>query len=251
MERLICQTHVKAVPIRIGVHSNGPNAHLPAGPDDAYGDFAAIGNQYFFYGYCHFLSPKIRRHDAKTNHRNHGVFSEFSVASYLPLSFHISFKAALQRDVPMFFRGCVIHFVFQDLQGRNQARTGQRRFDNFINIAHLGGNEWRGEFLIILVDEPLSNVFRVFKCLNFIPIKDVHCALGAHNGNFRHGIGKVEIGPDMFRGHHTVRSAICFSRNDGNLGNGGLGKGVQQFGAVLDDAAEFLLGAGQKPGNIL
>src|SRR5208337_4058473 len=43
---------------------------------------------------------------------------------------------------------------------------------------------------------------------------------------------------------------VSFARDHGNLRHRGLGKGVQQLGAVSDDSAELLLRAGQKSGNV-
>ena len=54
----------------------------------------------------------------------------------------------------------------------------------------------------------------------------------------------------MLGAHHAVGSAVGFAGDDGDLGNGGFGKGVEQFGAVHDDAAVLLLNAGQEAGNV-
>jgi hypothetical protein len=42
-------------------------------------------------------------------------------------------------------------------------------------------------------------------------------------------------------GHHIIGSSIGLTGDDGQLGHGGLGVGVQQLGAVADDAAVLLL----------
>jgi len=45
---LVGQTDMAGFTIRLGVHRDGGDAHLPRGSDDAAGDLAAVGNQDFF-----------------------------------------------------------------------------------------------------------------------------------------------------------------------------------------------------------
>ena len=46
----------------------------------------------------------------------------------------------------------------------------------------------------------------------------------------------------MFGGHHVIRTAIGFACDDSYFGHGAFGIGIQQLGAVLDDATELLAG---------
>ena len=40
----IRQSHMEGVPIRLGIHRHGGDAHFLAGPDDPHGDLAPVGN---------------------------------------------------------------------------------------------------------------------------------------------------------------------------------------------------------------
>ena len=54
----------------------------------------------------------------------------------------------------------------------------------------------------------------------------------------------------MLGGHHVIRAAVGLAGDDGDLGHGALGIGVEQLGAVLDDAAVFLRSAGHEAGHV-
>src|SRR5260370_28052015 len=82
-------------------------------------------------------------------------------------------------------------------------------------------------------------------------VDDVYGAFGAHDGDFRGGPGEIGVRSNMFRSHDAVRTAVGFARYHGNFRNSGFGVSEEQLCAVLDDAAKFLLGAGEKTGNIL
>src|SRR5215217_1018213 len=43
--RLVRETGVQRLPVRVGVDGDARNAHLPKSPDDADGDLAAVGDQ--------------------------------------------------------------------------------------------------------------------------------------------------------------------------------------------------------------
>src|SRR5260370_7028787 len=89
---------------------------------------------------------------------------------------------------------------------------------------------------------------------NFVEVAlvdDVYGAFGAHDGDFRGGRGEIGVRSNMCRSHEAVRAAVGFARYHGNFRNSGFGVSEEQLCAVLDDAAKFLLGAGEKTGNIL
>jgi hypothetical protein len=52
-----------------------------------------------------------------------------------------------------------------------------------------------------------------------------------------------------FDAHDVVRAAVGLARDDGELGHRGLAVGVEQLGAVADDAAVLLRVPGRKPGT--
>ena len=78
------------------------------------------------------------------------------------------------------------------------------------------------------------------------PIHDVHRALGAHHRDLRRRIREVHVRAQMLRSHHAIRAAVSFARDHRDLRHRRFGIGVQQLGAVPDDAAELLLGARQE-----
>ncbi len=79
---------------------------------------------------------------------------------------------------------------------------------------------------------------------------DLHGALGAHHRDLRVGPGQVHVAAQVLGGHHVVGAAVGLARDHGDLGHGGLGIRVQQLGAVLDDAAVLLAGAGHEAGHV-
>ena len=50
----------------------------------------------------------------------------------------------------------------------------------------------------------------------------------------------------MLGGHDIVRAAVRLTRDDGDLGDSGFRKRVQQLGTVPDDSTVLLGSAGQK-----
>src|SRR3712207_8744452 len=57
---------------------------------------------------------------------------------------------------------------------------------------------------------------------------------------------EVEVGAHVLGVHDVVGAAVRLARDDRQLGDGRLGERVQQLGAVADDAAPLLVGAGQE-----
>ncbi len=55
----------------------------------------------------------------------------------------------------------------------------------------------------------------------------------------------------MLRVHHVVGAAVGLARDDGELGHGGLAEGVEQLGAVSDDAVPLLVRARQEARHVL
>src|SRR6202007_247354 len=63
--------------------------------------------------------------------------------------------------------------------------------------------------------------------------------------------GKICIGTNVLGSHDAISAPVGFARDDGDFWDRGFGKRKEQLGAVLDDAAKFLLRARKKTGNIL
>ncbi len=95
-----------------------------------------------------------------------------------------------------------------------------------------------------------EHFFRILAVGNFLPENNLRGALGSHHGNFGAGPGKIDVAADMLGVHHIIGAAVSLACNHGHFGHGGFGKGIEQFGPVLDDAAPFLVGAGQESGNV-
>ena len=60
------------------------------------------------------------------------------------------------------------------------------------------------------------------------------------------GHAYADVGPDRLRVHDDVRAAVTLAGDDLHTRNGRLAVGVEQLGAVADDAAVLLVGAGQE-----
>src|SRR6202012_5015631 len=81
-------------------------------------------------------------------------------------------------------------------------------------------------------------------------VQDVDGSLGAHDGDLAGGPGEVDVAAEVLGAHDVVGAAVGFAGDDGDLGDGGLGVGVQELGAAADDPGPFLGDAGQEPGHV-
>lgn len=81
-------------------------------------------------------------------------------------------------------------------------------------------------------------------------VQDFHRALRAHDGDLGGRPGIVDVAAQMFGGHDAIGAAIGFAGNDGDFGHGRFAVGVEQFRAVFDHAAIFLIRAGQEAGDV-
>src|SRR5207245_7178239 len=73
-DRLVAGAHVEGGAVRVAVDGDGANAHLAAGPGDADGDLAAIGDEDLADGHASFLPrgakliPRTSRRPARRRH---------------------------------------------------------------------------------------------------------------------------------------------------------------------------------------
>src|SRR6266478_8214118 len=157
-----------------------------------------------------------------------------------------------QRDVAVFFLGVGVALGFQGAEGGDDAGAGGGGLDHGVDVATLGGYEGIGEALAKLADFFAANRFAFgFRNLfQFTLVDDVDRAFGAHHGDFRGGPGEIGVGADVLGGHDAIGAAVGFAGDDGDLGDGGFGVGEEQLGAMLDDAAEFLLCTGKEAGHV-
>ena len=136
--------------------------------------------------------------------------------------------------------------VLQHGEGPADAKAGVVGHDDVVDETAMAGDEGIGEFFAVLLGAPLD-------LLGVVQIgaeDDFDRALGSHDGDFGSRPGVVHIAAQMLRAHHVIGPAIGLARDHRDLGYGRLGEGEQQLGAVFDDAAVFLGGAGQEAGHI-
>ena len=72
----------------------------------------------------------------------------------------------------------------------------------------------------------------------------------AHHRDLGRRPREREVGADRLRVHDDVRAAVRLARDDLHPRHGRLAVRVQQLGAVADDAAVLLVGAGQEAGHV-
>ena len=72
---------------------------------------------------------------------------------------------------------------------------------------------------------------------------DVGGALGAHDGDLGGRPGEDEVGAQVPRAHGDVAAAVGLAQDHRDLGHGGLAVGVEELGAVADDAGVLLVDA--------
>src|SRR6476661_9110117 len=153
----------------------------------------------------------------------------------------ISLTRKLERNVAVLFAGQLVNFVFQHLKGPNKLLARLRRQNYFIHETTVGGAVGRGELFLVLVYLLLQLGFGVFGRSNLTLEDDFGRALGAHYRNFGGGPGVVHVGPNVFGVHHVISSAIRFAGDDGDARYRSLAEGIEQLGAVSDDAAPLLV----------
>ena len=83
-----------------------------------------------------------------------------------------------------------------------------------------------------------------------LAVDEAHRAGGAHHCDLRAGPGDVDVAAHVLGAHDAVGAAVGLAGDHGDLGDGGLAVGVEQFGAAADDAVVLLLGSRQEAGNV-
>src|SRR6266478_85398 len=157
-----------------------------------------------------------------------------------------------QRDVAVFFLGVGVALGFQGAECGDDAGAGGGGLDDGVDVAALGGYEGIGKAVTEFGDFFAANRF-AFGLRNFFQltfVDDIDRAFGAHHGDFRCGPGEIGVGANVLGGHDAIGAAVSFAGDDRDFGDGGFGVGEKQLGAVLDDAAKFLLRAGEKAGHV-
>ena len=120
------------------------------------------------------------------------------------------------------------------------------RQNHIVNKATCAGNKWIGEsrFVLGFFGSEFGRIVFVFAENN------LDRAFGTHHGNFGVGPRKIHVTAQVLGCHHIVGTTVGFAGDDGNFRHGAFGIGVEQFCAMLDDAAVLLAGAGHEAGNV-
>ncbi len=140
--------------------------------------------------------------------------------------------------------------ILQDGEATDELTTRLLRQDDFIDEAALRGPVGVGEFVGVFgffFGELGGGVVGGF---NLAAEDDLTGAFGAHDGDLSAGPGVVKVSADVLGVHYVVSAAIGLAGDDGDAGHGGFAQCVEQLSAVGDDAAPFLIGAGQEARNI-
>src|ERR1019366_8126779 len=160
-------------------------------------------------------------------------------------------RRRLQRNVAMFLTRRGVHLVLQHAKRADHARAGFARLDHIVDEAALGGDERVGETLAKLFGLLRAHGVPVGGRRQLAAIDNVHGTLWPHDGDFGAGPRQVDIRANVLGSHHAISAAVSLACDHGDLRHGGLGVGVEQLGAMADNAAEFLFGARKEAGNVL
>ncbi len=243
---LVGQLHVARFLVGLGIHRHGVDAHLVGGGDDAAGDFAAVGDQ-DFGEHDDVLSLEWWSADGCCPAAPQNRLCR--AASARPLEAVTRSGAGVSAQSGMF--PCLRHgfssfLSLQHHQRAADALAGFVRQDHVVDEAARTGHEGVGKAGLVFgfLGGQLGRVALVFA------EDDFHRALGAHHRDLGVGPGEVDVAAQVLGGHHVVGAAVGLAGDHGDLGHGALGVGVEQLGAVLDDAAVLLRGAGHEAGHV-
>ena len=151
----------------------------------------------------------------------------------------------------MLLRRVVLALGQRQLQSANQCGARISRLNHIINQPARGSHVGIVELLFVLLSQFLPLGFLVFGFLHLFAEQDVDGPFRAHDGNFGIGPGVKQIAAQALAAHHAVGTAVAFAQNHHQLGHGGFTVGINHARPVADDAAVFLIFAGQKAGHIL
>ena len=137
-------------------------------------------------------------------------------------------------------------FVFEHDQGAANALAGFMGLDHVIDKAARTSHKRIGEarFVFSFFGGNFCGIALVFA------EDDLHRAFGAHHRNLGIGPGEVDVATQMFGSHHVIGTAIGFAGDHRDFRHRAFGIGIEQLGAVLDDAAVFLAGTGHETRHV-
>ena len=117
------------------------------------------------------------------------------------------------------------------------------RFNHVVYVGFLLRDVGVSKFFAVFSYEFGTFLSWVFGGCDFFPEDYVGGSFCAHNCDFCCWPSVVDVAAGVFASHDDVGSAICFAGYQRDLRHGSLNVGVEQFGAVSDDAAVFLVNA--------
>src|ERR1035437_3991421 len=156
----------------------------------------------------------------------------------------------LEGDVAVLPPRALDLLALQRVQRRDQLGARLLGLDDVVDVAALGCEVGGGELLDVVLDELFGFGGGVRRGRDFAPEDDVDGTLGAHHGDLGRGPGDVEIGADVLAAHDVVRAAVGLAGDDREFGHRRLAVGVEQLGAMADDAAVLLGRPGQEARHI-
>src|SRR6266446_7353721 len=157
--------------------------------------------------------------------------------------------ARSERNVPVLLRRVLVALVLENFERADEPRPCLLGCDDLVDVAELGGHERVREGLAIVGDETLTLAVPSGG-LDLAAEDDVDRALRTHDRDLPGRIHEVHVAADVLRRHDDVRAAVGLAGDDRDLRYRRLAEGVEQLGAVLDDAAVLLLHAGKEAGDV-
>src|SRR5690349_4545101 len=156
----------------------------------------------------------------------------------------------LEGDVAMLLGRVLIALVANHLQRGDELGAGLRRLDDLVDVSTGGCNVRIGQTLAILGLESPTFRVRIGRIGQLVAEDDVDRALHAHDRDLRRWPGVVDVATDVLATHDVIGAAVRLTRDQRELGYGGLAIRIQQLGAVANDPALLLDQTGHEAWDI-
>ena len=155
-----------------------------------------------------------------------------------------------ERDVAVLLLRVRVPLVGEHLEPADEARARLRWPDHFVDVAPGGGDVRVVESGLVFANESGALGGRVVGLAERFLEDDVDGALGAHHRDLGRRPGKVQVAADVLAAHDVVGAAVRLAGDDRQLRDRRLAVGIQELGAVLDDAAVLLVDAGHEARHV-
>ncbi len=137
----------------------------------------------------------------------------------------------LHWNVTVFLGGQGVALGSELGQTAADAETGVARLNHIIDVAILSCLIRIGEELVVLVlllgDEGLHVLTSFLLGLSLLGIQHSSSTRGTHHGDLSRGPCVVQVGVELLRAHHDVRTTVGLTQGDGDLGYGSLAISVE------------------------